>query len=152
MAAEIGLALDHGGHSGTVAELTESTAIIQVGHARLQVPFGSEVRVQGVTVELIGPHDDSGSLGSTENYVTVLREWRSGAAKQASVPAYVVLNDAELVGIAASRPRTLAELARCKGVGPIRLERWGDEVLAVLEEAEGDAAGTGTRVSEGVQG
>jgi ribonuclease D len=64
----------------------------------------------------------------------------------------VVLNDAELVGIATSRPRTLGELARCKGVGPIRLERWGDEVLAILEEAEGDAAGTGTRVVEGVQG
>jgi len=138
MAAEIGLVLDHGGHSGTVAELTESAAIIQVGNARLKVPFGAEVRVQGVTVELIAPHDDSGSLGSTENYVTVLREWRSGAAKQASVPAYVVLNDSELVGIATSRPRTLAELARCKGVGPIRLERWGDELLAALDGVEGD--------------
>ena len=65
-----------------------------------------------------------------------LREWRSIAAKQAAVPAYVVLNDSELVGIARDRPKTLAELARCKGVGPVRLERWGDELLAVLEGVE----------------
>jgi DNA helicase-2/ATP-dependent DNA helicase PcrA len=55
------------------------------------------------------------------------------------VPAYVVLNDSELVGIAARRPTTLAELARCKGMGPIRLERWGDELLAVLNGVEDDS-------------
>ena len=51
-----------------------------------------------------------------------------------------MLNDAELVGIATSRPNTLAELARCKGVGPIRLERWGDELLAALDGADEDEA------------
>ena len=67
------------------------------------------------------------------------------------MPAYVVLNDAELVGIAASRPNTLAELARCKGVGPVRLERWGDELLAALDGAEDDGADE-TIVIAGVQG
>ena len=47
------------------------------------------------------------------------------------------LNDSELAGIAATRPGTLAELARCKGIGPIRLERWGDELLAVLGGVDG---------------
>ena len=32
-------------------------------------------------------------------------------------------------------PATLAELAACRGIGQIRLERWGDEILAVLETA-----------------
>jgi superfamily II DNA helicase RecQ len=90
---------------------------MQVGTARLKVPFGSEVRVQGVTVELAAPGTNDGSLGPTEKYESALRVWRSEAAKQAAVPAYVVLNDSELVGIASSRPKTLAELARCKGVG-----------------------------------
>ena len=138
VAAEIGLALDHGGHSGTVVDLTDSAATIQVGTARLKVPFGSEVRVQGVTVELAAPGARVGSSGLTERYESALREWRSEAARQAAVPAYVVLNDSELVGIASSRPKTLAELARCKGVGPVRLERWGDELLAALDSAEGE--------------
>jgi superfamily II DNA helicase RecQ len=49
------------------------------------------------------------------------------------VPAYVVLTDKDLVGIASAFPRSLAELARCRGIGPLRLERWGDEILAVLD-------------------
>jgi hypothetical protein len=47
------------------------------------------------------------------------------------------LKDTELAGIAARAPGSLAELAACPGMGPIRLERWGDEILATL-----DAGGT----------
>ena len=59
-------------------------------------------------------------------------------ARKDGVPAYVVLNDKELVGIAERNPATLAELGRCRGMGPIRLERWGDEILAVLQDADTD--------------
>jgi DNA helicase II / ATP-dependent DNA helicase PcrA len=129
VAAAVGLMIDHGGHTGAVVGLTDSVAVIRVGSAQLKVPFGSDVRVDGRTVVLGAP---SGSPGSIQAYEGALREWRTGASKRATVPAYVVLNDNELVGIAAARPRTLAELARCKGMGPVRLERWGDELLAVL--------------------
>ena len=61
-----------------------------------------------------------------------LRDWRSSVAQKEAVPAYVVLTDKDLVGIATELPRTLGELARCRGIGPLRLERWGDEILAVL--------------------
>ena len=64
-----------------------------------------------------------------------LRAWRTSVARKDGVPAYVVLNDKELVGIAERNPGSLAELGRCRGMGPIRLERWGDEILAVLEGA-----------------
>ncbi len=64
-----------------------------------------------------------------------LREWRSAVARREKVPAYVVLNDQELIGIAERAPGTLSELAACRGMGPIRLERWGDELLSVLGAA-----------------
>ena len=88
-----------------------------------------------------------GSRGATSAEVAeagpgeaALRAWRSSVARSDGVPAYVVLNDRELVGIAERDPGTLAELGRCKGMGPIRLERWGDEILAVLDGARGAAA------------
>ena len=136
--AAVGLALDYAGHSGTVVDLSESEAVLQVGGARLTVALGSEVRVQGTTVVLTGPGEARGINGSAAPYESALREWRSGAAKRASVPAYVVLNDSELAGIATRRPRTLAELARCKGIGPNRLDRWGDELLAALDTVDGN--------------
>jgi len=63
----------------------------------------------------------------------VLRSWRREVATRSGVPAYVVLTDADLVGICQARPTTLAQLGACRGMGPIRLERWGDEILAVIE-------------------
>ena len=136
--AAVGLALDYAGHSGTVVDLSDSEAVFQVGDARLKVSFGSEVRVRGATVVLTGPGETNGITSSAEPFENALREWRSEAAKRAAVPAYVVLNDAELAGIAARQPRTLAELAQCKGIGPIRLDRWGDEMLAALNTVDGD--------------
>lgn len=65
--------------------------------------------------------------------VDALKAWRLEVSRSDKVPAYVVLSDAHLAGIAADRPTTLAELSRCKGIGPAKLERYGDEILAVLD-------------------
>lgn len=134
LAAEVGLVIEHGGHRGVVVEVGASGAVMKVDTARLRVPFGSEVRVDGTLVRL----DAAGGADNDGKCEDALRRWRSEAAKRAEVPAYVVLNDKELVGIAEQRPTSLAELARCKGMGEIRLERWGDELLAVLADAEGE--------------
>jgi DNA helicase-2/ATP-dependent DNA helicase PcrA len=61
-----------------------------------------------------------------------LREWRLERAKADEVPAYVVFHNATLVEIAERRPSTLAELAGIPGVGPAKLERYGDDILAAL--------------------
>jgi len=61
-----------------------------------------------------------------------LREWRLERAKADEVPAYVVFHNATLAEIAERRPQTLAELASVPGVGPAKLERYGEDVLAAL--------------------
>jgi len=137
VAAAVGLVLEHGGHTGAIVDLTDAAAVIKVGDSHLKVAFGSDVRVDGTTVMLRSPGAEPG-LDSAQAYEGALREWRSEASKRATVPAYVVLNDSELVGIAARRPATLAELARCKGMGPVRLERWGDELLSILNAVDGE--------------
>jgi DNA helicase-2/ATP-dependent DNA helicase PcrA len=62
-----------------------------------------------------------------------LREWRAERAKADNVPAYVVFHDSVLQAIAAARPATIGELAQISGVGPAKLERYGDELLALVE-------------------
>ena len=66
-----------------------------------------------------------------------LKAWRTEIARRDKVPPYVVMNDAHLSGIADRRPSTLAELARCPGIGPLKLERYGEDILAVLERSSG---------------
>lgn len=64
-----------------------------------------------------------------------LRQWRRDEAQSADVPAYVVFTDATLTAIAEARPSSLEELAALAGVGPSKLERYGEAVLAVLAES-----------------
>ena len=64
-----------------------------------------------------------------------LRRWRLQRATADDLPAYVVFHNATLAEIAGRRPRDLVELASVPGVGPTKLERYGDEVLAVLRAA-----------------
>jgi DNA helicase-2/ATP-dependent DNA helicase PcrA len=61
-----------------------------------------------------------------------LRRWRAEKAKADAVPAYVVFHDSTLHEIAARRPATRGELRAVPGVGPTKLERYADELLATL--------------------
>jgi ATP-dependent DNA helicase RecQ len=61
-----------------------------------------------------------------------LRSWRRERSRADGVPAYVVLHDAMLRDLAATRPTTRHELAAVKGFGPARIERYGDEVLELV--------------------
>jgi ATP-dependent DNA helicase RecQ len=67
-----------------------------------------------------------------EDLVTRLRSWRLERSQEDAVPAYVVLHDATLRELAALRPQTLDELAGVKGFGPVKLERYGNDLLSVL--------------------
>ena len=61
-----------------------------------------------------------------------LRRWRRERAAGDGVPAYVVFHDSTLAEIATRRPRTLADLRVIAGVGPTKLERYGEDLLGVL--------------------
>ena len=61
-----------------------------------------------------------------------LKTWRSATAKDAGVPAYVVFNDATLYQIAALRPQSDHDLLAISGIGPVKLERYGDDIFAIV--------------------
>ena len=70
-----------------------------------------------------------------------LRAWRTQRARTDGMPPYVIAHDATLRAIADANPRSLAALNRVKGMGPQRVDRYGDEILAVLAAAGEAAAG-----------
>lgn len=79
------------------------------------------------------------STGRTEpgdaNLTGALRAWRSEVARTRGVPAYVVLHDATIDGIATSRPTTLTQLRGIAGIGDKKLEHYGDELIALVKAA-----------------
>lgn len=66
-----------------------------------------------------------------------LREWRARTASEASVPAYVVFTDATLTALAERRPTDNAGLTAIAGIGPRKLELYGDAVLALIKGRAG---------------
>ncbi|HET6622968.1 MAG TPA: ATP-dependent DNA helicase RecQ [Gaiellaceae bacterium] len=73
-----------------------------------------------------------GPIQADAGLVERLRAWRLERSREDGVPAYVVLHDATLHELAAARPRTKGELASVKGLGPVKLERYGGDLLAVI--------------------
>ena len=69
--------------------------------------------------------------------VGALRAWRSEVARQRGVPAYVVLHDSTIDGIATARPATREDLRRVAGIGDKKLEHYGEELIALVRAAEG---------------
>jgi ATP-dependent DNA helicase RecQ len=67
--------------------------------------------------------------------VGALRTWRSEVARKRGVPAYVVLHDSTIDGIAAQRPKSLADLRAIPGIGDKKLEHYGDELIALVKTA-----------------
>ena len=62
-----------------------------------------------------------------------LKTWRLERARADEVPAYVVFHNSTLAEIAGRKPQTLGDLAALPGVGPSKLDRYGGEVLAVID-------------------
>jgi ATP-dependent DNA helicase RecQ len=65
-----------------------------------------------------------------------LRAWRSEVARARGVPAYVVLHDSTIDGIAVSRPTTLEQLRGIPGIGDKKLEHYGNDLLALVKASE----------------
>ena len=61
-----------------------------------------------------------------------LRAWRADVARKRGVPAYVVLHDSTIDGIAAAHPATLSELRGIAGIGDKKLEHYGTELIALV--------------------
>ncbi len=63
-----------------------------------------------------------------------LRAWRGRTAREHNVPAYVIFHDATLREIALRNPDSLDALAGISGVGVRKLETYGADVVACVQQ------------------
>lgn len=81
-----------------------------------------------------------------------LRSWRYERASEIDKPAFVVFSNAALAGIAHLRPTTLTELLNVPGVGPAKVNAYGEEIIGIvqshLEDDDFEQGGTFSEASE----
>jgi ATP-dependent DNA helicase RecQ len=64
-----------------------------------------------------------------------LRAWRLDKAREAKVSAFVVMTNRALREIALTRPADSDQLSDITGIGAAKVERYGEEVLALVRQA-----------------
>ncbi len=123
-----------GGYEGVVEVVeAEGARLTLEGGRSLFVRFGERIKTHGRPGVLVAPGADGDVVvRATE----ALRSWRLERSKGDGVPAFVVLSDAHLTGIAQRMPTDAAALRSCPGIGPTKLERYGDEILEILAAAQ----------------
>jgi DNA helicase-2/ATP-dependent DNA helicase PcrA len=75
-----------------------------------------------------------------EELLARLRNWRIAQARTLRVPPYVVFTDATLVAIAEQRPADPAGLVSISGIGAAKLDRYGSDVLALVQGRDTEGA------------
>ena len=66
-----------------------------------------------------------------------LRSWRSEQASAQRLPAYCVFTDATLTAIAETLPSDAASLMKVPGVGKVKLDKYGADVIAICAAGAG---------------
>ncbi len=131
--------------------LRELGACHGIGPAKLE-GFGEELLAiisgRSATGEVAAtvpnaPHDASATSQATavgtapDGLAERLRSWRVERARELDVPAYRVFSNRTLDDLCARLPTTDEELLACSGIGPVKFEQCGDELLAIVADAVG---------------
>jgi ATP-dependent DNA helicase RecQ len=120
-------------------ELTDSARSVLKGETEVLLRENA-ISIRAIRTRAKRDDLDSRAVGPGEAHNVILidklRAWRSEVARKHGIPAYVVLHDATIDGIASLRPRTQEQLRGIAGIGDKKLERYGRELIALVN-AEG---------------
>jgi len=125
------------GEDRPVVELTAAGRDVMTGQRPPRVLLPREVRrgpagaSRGSRVAR-APEPDGPWGEAEEALFQALRARRLALAKDQGVPPYVIFHDSTLAAMARQRPRRPEQLAGISGVGQAKLERYGEDFLAVI--------------------
>ncbi len=95
---------------------------------------GSQSSAGGPRASSFGDDEDDTLDAAGGALFEKLRSWRSARAREESVPPYIVFGDKVLREIARQKPSDLDELGEISGIGPAKLDKYGELVLELLGE------------------
>ncbi|HEX9854870.1 MAG TPA: ATP-dependent DNA helicase UvrD2 [Acidimicrobiia bacterium] len=111
-----------GGHAGQVSGMDETAIYVELATgAQLAVPRDE---ILEVTPRSSGRADTG--------LVEALKAWRLETSRRLGVPAYVLLHDSTIEAIATALPGDEQGLLAVPGIGPSKLESYGDEILGIV--------------------
>lgn len=61
-----------------------------------------------------------------------LKHWRQNKGIELNIPNFLICHNSELMTIAKLKPQTLDDLSKIKGFGGMKIAKFGDDILALL--------------------
>jgi HRDC domain/UvrD-like helicase C-terminal domain len=130
--AAVGLVLVDQGHEWRIVDIEPAAAVAERGGNIRHFALGERVETVGRQRGPLRPRAGEVDEASVVLF-DLLRRFRERVRN--GKPAYTVFDDKTLVAIAAALPADLPALAAVKGVGPAKLEQYGDDVLELVAVA-----------------
>jgi ATP-dependent DNA helicase RecQ len=146
--------------------------LIEIGNDTFRAPDGKDITYKKATITYEGRDPDDATLATVwirgggggrlakakavkkpevaERKLTAaeteledaLRAWRSALAKKSGAPAFTVFADSTMRALAMAAPQTMDDLRMVKGLGPVKVEKLGADILAVCRRVGGGAEST----------
>ena len=77
---------------------------------------------------------DNNTLNEAERlFYQRLREWRKEQAEKEGIPVFIIANNRQLIEIIKKRPKTLEALHQIQGIGKKKIERYGKDIISLVE-------------------
>ena len=115
-------------------QITESGADILKGELDYfyrKISFNTPIKEKRIKPETI----DADTLDNEKELFSALKSKRMELARKRRVPAYIIFPDATLHQMLLHKPKTLEEMAKLNGVGAQKLEKYGEDFLAILTKS-----------------
>lgn len=137
-------------HSGILTYFRDVDRIQSCGHCDVcdpdsprKIPRNFVTAVRTITRK--GKSDEkksrtervAGPLNAQETErMRAIREWRREYAKSQDMPAFIIFSNRTLEDLVRKNPTTLSELKEVYGLGPQKIEAFGNELLEFLHETD----------------
>ena len=96
-----------------------------------KICFNKPIKEKRIKADVI----DSDTLNEERELLSSLKSTRLQLAKEIRVPAYIIFPDATLHQMILHKPQTIEEMGHLNGVGPHKLEKYGEFFLNVIKKS-----------------
>ena len=124
----------------SIVKLTEKSQAVSAGKENILMKLPKETDLERLTGQQKGKNKKQkhgiGGAAQGSSLFESLRALRSQIAREEKVPPYIVFSDKTLEHMCVVRPRNKDEMLTVTGVGAYKFEKYGEQFLSVIREAE----------------
>lgn len=121
-----------------IVRLTQLGRDIMAGRTtalELLVPSITVKAAKGKKTKIRAASGAAAAADPDESLMDALKAWRREEASRRNLPPYVILHDKTIAALSAAKPRSADALLEVNGLGPAKVEKYGDAILAVIDQS-----------------